>query len=216
MSHPWVAEFGFSSFGNGFYAYGGAAAPVKEGSQPDTDRWVTLWADLYLDGGNLKANLGWCELSQTPFIDGLRIAGYDVNDRDFKYLGMVDQSQTSGYATFDNVAISSPPAEPANTIDFEKPPYTVGSLLESVHARAYREIGDPAGMALMDKAFVVARRYDSPGGWDGRWDMYANGNPQVPLPMILSAAALGLDTRRPTLSAARRIRPGSRSMWPTT
>jgi hypothetical protein len=65
---------------------------------------------------------------------------------------------------------------------------------ESVHARAYRELGDPAGLARLDKVFVVARRYDDRNGWDGRWDYYINANPQVHLPALLSADALGIDT----------------------
>ena len=59
---------------------------------------------------------------------------------------------------------------------------------ESVHARAYREMGDPAELALLDTWFVVARR----GGeatfeWiSGLWNDCVNMNRQAPLPVGLS------------------------------
>ena len=58
---------------------------------------------------------------------------------------------------------------------------------ESVHARAYREIGDPRLLAPLDKWFVVARRYG--GGFYNRqghrWEDYTNLNHQAPLPLSL-------------------------------
>ncbi len=53
----------------------------------------------------------------------------------------------------------------------------------SVHAQAYQEMGDPAGLAFLDKWFVVSRRYG--GGWEERWNCYLNMNPQAPLPLAL-------------------------------
>ena len=53
----------------------------------------------------------------------------------------------------------------------------------SVHARAYREMGDPKTLAMLDKWFVVSRRYG--GGWEDRWDNYTNMNHQAPLPLAL-------------------------------
>ncbi len=55
---------------------------------------------------------------------------------------------------------------------------------ESVHAQAYREMGDLKGLALLDKWFVVSRRYG--GGWDDRWNSYLNMNHQAPLPLTIS------------------------------
>ena len=60
---------------------------------------------------------------------------------------------------------------------------------QSVHALAYREIGDPPRLSLLDKYFVVARRYG--GGFfhrlGNRWDDYLNLNHQTPLPLVLPA-----------------------------
>jgi len=56
-----------------------------------------------------------------------------------------------------------------------------------VHARAYREMGEPVGLKLLDKMFVVARR----GGEatleliSGIWNDAINMNRQAPLPMNL-------------------------------
>ena len=64
---------------------------------------------------------------------------------------------------------------------------TSGPLLpngQSVHAKAYQEMGDPAGLELLDKWFVVPRRYGA--GWDDPWDNYQNMNQQAPLPLTLS------------------------------
>ncbi|MEE3373456.1 MAG: family 10 glycosylhydrolase [Planctomycetota bacterium] len=64
-----------------------------------------------------------------------------------------------------------------------------GPLYEgkSVHARAYREIGDANQLAPLDKWFVVSRRYG--GGFynrqGDRWDDYTNLNHQAPLPLVL-------------------------------
>lgn len=58
---------------------------------------------------------------------------------------------------------------------------------ESVHARAYREMGEPVGLKLLDKMFVVARR----GGEvvlefiSGAWNDAINMNRQAPLPLNL-------------------------------
>ena len=63
-----------------------------------------------------------------------------------------------------------------------------GPLLDgqSVHAQAYREMGDPKALALLDKWFVVSRRYGGGSPYDrmgGRWDDYLNLNHQAPLPL---------------------------------
>ena len=93
-----VLEFGFDG---GFYAHGANAYTV-EGSLPDSDRWVTVWCDLYDAGsGNLMADIGWCELNETPFVDGLRISGYDAADRDAFRLGAL----TNSGAYVDNISI---------------------------------------------------------------------------------------------------------------
>ncbi len=58
---------------------------------------------------------------------------------------------------------------------------------QSVHAQAYREMGDPKTLALLDKWFVVSRRYGG-GFYDrlgGRWDDYLNLNHESPLPFKL-------------------------------
>ncbi len=98
-----VIEWGWDG---GFYAHGANQYTV-EGSTPDSDRWVTLWGDFYSVGGDLRANLGWCELSQTPFVDGVRISNYDCADRDVNYLG----ARTSSSAFVDN--INAPVPEPS-------------------------------------------------------------------------------------------------------
>ena len=59
----------------------------------------------------------------------------------------------------------------------------------SVHAMAYREMGDPQQLALLDKWFVVSRRYGG-GFYDrqgNRWKDYTNLNHQAPLPVVLGA-----------------------------
>ena len=66
-----------------------------------------------------------------------------------------------------------------------------GPLYEgkSVHAQAYREIGDPNLLAGLDKWFVVARRYGG-GFYDRqghRWEDYTNLNHQAPLPLSLGS-----------------------------
>ncbi len=68
---------------------------------------------------------------------------------------------------------------------------TSGPMYEgkSVHAQAYREIGDPQRLAPLDKWFVVPRRYGG-GFYDrlgGRWDDYLNLNHRAPLPLVLGA-----------------------------
>ena len=65
-----------------------------------------------------------------------------------------------------------------------------GPLLngQSVHAQAYREIGDPKVLAPLDKWFVVSRRYGG-GFYDrqgNRWNDYLNLNHQAPLPLTLT------------------------------
>ncbi len=60
---------------------------------------------------------------------------------------------------------------------------------QSVHALAYKEIGDPKQLASLDKWFIVPRRYGG-GFYDrlgNRWDDYTNLNHQLPLPKILGA-----------------------------
>ena len=64
---------------------------------------------------------------------------------------------------------------------------TSGPLYEgsSVHAQAYREIGDRDLLKSLDKWFVVARRYGG-GFYDrqgNRWEDYANLNHEAPLPL---------------------------------
>ncbi len=58
---------------------------------------------------------------------------------------------------------------------------------ESVHARAYREMGDPAKLALLDKWFVVSRRVGEATieSISGVWTDYINANRQAPLPLSL-------------------------------
>ncbi|MFN0051792.1 MAG: family 10 glycosylhydrolase [Planctomycetales bacterium] len=68
---------------------------------------------------------------------------------------------------------------------------TTGPLRDgqSVHALAYKEIGDPKQLAAFDKWFVVSRRYGG-GFYDrqgNRWDDYTNLNHQAPLPLTLGA-----------------------------
>ena len=104
-----VLEFGFDG---GFYAHGSNAYTV-EGSLPDSDRWVTVWCDLYdAGGGDLMANLGWCELNETPFVDGLRIAGYNAADRDASRLGIL----TNSGAYLDDISISAVVPEPSTLV----------------------------------------------------------------------------------------------------
>lgn len=60
---------------------------------------------------------------------------------------------------------------------------------QSVHAMAYREMVDPKQLTLLDKWFVVSRRYGG-GFYDrqgNRWDDYTNLNHQAPLPLALAA-----------------------------
>ena len=60
---------------------------------------------------------------------------------------------------------------------------------QSVHAQAYREIGDPATLRLLNKWFVVSRRYG--GGFfnrqGNRWNDYLNLNHQLQLPLKMTA-----------------------------
>ena len=59
----------------------------------------------------------------------------------------------------------------------------------SVHAMAYREIGDPQRLRMLDKWFVVSRRYGG-GFYDrqgNRWEDYTNLNHQAALPVLLGA-----------------------------
>ena len=102
-----VLEFGFDG---GFYAHGANAYTV-EGSLPDSDRWVTVWCDLYDAGsGDLMADIGWCEQNETPFVDGLRISGYDAADRDSSRLGVL----TNSGAYVDDISIAVP--EPSTLV----------------------------------------------------------------------------------------------------
>ena len=58
---------------------------------------------------------------------------------------------------------------------------------QSVHAIAYREIGDPKTLRPLDKWFVVARRYGG-GFYDrfgNRWNHYTNLNHQAQLPLAI-------------------------------
>ena len=60
---------------------------------------------------------------------------------------------------------------------------------QSVHALAYKEIGDPQQLTSLDKWFVVPRRYGG-GFYDrlgNRWDDYTNLNHQAQLPQTLGA-----------------------------
>lgn len=66
---------------------------------------------------------------------------------------------------------------------------TTGPLrgAESVHALAYRELGDPRILEPLDKWFVVARRYGG-GFYDrqgNRWNDYTNLSHQAPLPLVV-------------------------------
>jgi hypothetical protein len=98
-----LMEFGFDSSMPGFYAYNSGGAAV-EGSTPNTDRWVTIWAKLYDAGsGNVNADVGWCELNQTPFVDGQRISGYDALD--YALTTVIN----GGSGGFDNLRVSTIP-----------------------------------------------------------------------------------------------------------
>jgi hypothetical protein len=48
----------------------------------------------------------------------------------------------------------------------------------------FMEVGDPDGLRLRDKIFVIPRRYGA--GWDGPWESYQNMNHQAPLPARLA------------------------------
>jgi hypothetical protein len=99
-------EFGFET-GVGFYAFGGGVYNV-EASAPVTNDWVTIWGKIYDAGsGNVTADLGWCELNQTPFVDGLRIAAYDAKDYDIGNLVLI------GNGGFDQLRVSSTIPEPS-------------------------------------------------------------------------------------------------------
>ena len=66
---------------------------------------------------------------------------------------------------------------------------------QSVHAQAYREIGDPAQLASLDKWFVVARRFGG-GFYDrlgNRWNDFTNLNHVAPLPQVLGADPAWVD-----------------------
>ena len=66
---------------------------------------------------------------------------------------------------------------------------------QSVHAQAYREIGDPAQLASLDKWFVVARRFGG-GFYDrlgNRWNDFTNLNHLAPLPQVLGADPAWVD-----------------------
>ena len=58
---------------------------------------------------------------------------------------------------------------------------------QSVHAIAYRELGDPKTLRPLDKLFVVSRRYGG-GFYDRfgkRWNHYTNLNHQAQLPLAI-------------------------------
>jgi hypothetical protein len=108
-----LCEFGFdTTWAGGFYVYGGAPgqSTFDGGSTtlPNSDRWVTIWGKFYDAGsGNKKADLGWCELNQTPFVDG-QLVTFDCIDKVTTVIGL----GTSGGATgaFDNLRVSNSPA----------------------------------------------------------------------------------------------------------
>ena len=119
-------EFGFDgTWAGGLYIAGGPGGTIQTTSFPDSDRWVTLWAKVYDGGsGDVRADVGWCELSQTAFVDGLLLSGYDVNDRIFGAIAM------TGLGKFDNLVVTLVPPPPRGTIiDFETSEgYTTGPL----------------------------------------------------------------------------------------
>jgi hypothetical protein len=105
-------QFGFYS--NHLYAWsengevGGAS-----GSIPSPNQWVTLWGKFYdAGGGNRKADLGWCALNQTPFVDGQLITGYDAKDYDVSYLLLEMGTDAITGVGWDNVRVGSTIPEP--------------------------------------------------------------------------------------------------------
>ena len=106
-SHNRMVEFGFDATMPGFYAYSGNGL-ITEQSAPNTVRWVTLWAKVYdSGGGDVKADLGWCELNQTPFVDGLRISAYDATQ--YNNLGLGHLTMAGSGGSFDNLVVSNVP-----------------------------------------------------------------------------------------------------------
>lgn len=104
-----ITEFGFDSWTPGFYAWGGTDGGVQEGSKPDTDRWITVWGKFYdAGGGNKVADLGWCELGQTPFVDGQRVTAYNSKNLDATKLWIV-AGGGAGAVGVDNVHITAVP-----------------------------------------------------------------------------------------------------------
>ncbi len=93
-----------------FYVGGGPGGwELNIDPGPDTARWVTIWAKLYTVAGNQKADVGWCEVTQQPFVDGL-LSGYDAGDYVFS---KVQLANIGTVARMDNLRVSSVIPEPS-------------------------------------------------------------------------------------------------------
>ena len=107
-----LLEFGFANdHSSGLYHFCDICdeGPVDTGSVPDSDRWVTLWAKFFDGGaGDMRADIGWTELSGTPFVDGLVVANLEARDVPAQLLTL--GSWNTGEGRFDNIRIIPEPS----------------------------------------------------------------------------------------------------------